>query len=121
MESYAVRVAMTDLPVRRRGECTSVPVPVDEDRARRVADLCRALADPTRLSIVACLWRATEPVCICDLTATFDLSQPTISHHVARLKRAGLVESHKSGVWIYYELRRDLGAETTRVLEALLG
>jgi ArsR family transcriptional regulator len=84
-----------------------------------VADLCRALADPTRLSIVACLWRATGPVCICDLTATFALSQPTISHHVARLKRAGLVESHKSGVWIYYELRHDLRPETARTLAVL--
>jgi ArsR family transcriptional regulator, arsenate/arsenite/antimonite-responsive transcriptional repressor len=118
---YAVSMAITELPVRRRGECCAIPLPVDGERAKHVADLCRALADPTRLSIMACLWQATEPVCICDLTATYDLSQPTISHHVAKLKQAGLVESHKAGVWVYYELRRELSAETRTTLGALLG
>ena len=113
-------MAITDLPVRRRGECSSVPIPVDEERARQVADLCRALADPTRLSIVACLWQATEPVCICDLTATFDLSQPTISHHMAKLKDAGLVESEKKGIWIYYRLRDKVPTRTRELLSRLL-
>jgi ArsR family transcriptional regulator len=56
---------------------------------------------------------------VCDFTATFDLGQPTISHHVARLKDAGLVETLKRGVWTFYTLRRDL-SETARATLALV-
>jgi ArsR family transcriptional regulator len=61
------------------------------------------------------------PVCICDFTAAFDLSQPTISHHMAMLKAAGLVESAKQGIWIYDRLRDDLPPATRTVLQSLLG
>jgi ArsR family transcriptional regulator, arsenate/arsenite/antimonite-responsive transcriptional repressor len=63
----------------------------------------RALADPTRVAIVNCLAAAAE-VCVCHLTATFDLSQPTISHHLKILREAGLVESTRRGTWAYYRL-----------------
>ena len=63
----------------------------------------RALADPTRVAIVNSL-SATEEVCVCNLTATFDLSQPTISHHLKILREAGLVESTRRGTWAYYRL-----------------
>lgn len=63
----------------------------------------RALADPTRVAIVNCLSAADE-VCVCNLTATFDLSQPTISHHLKILREAGLVESTRRGTWAYYRL-----------------
>ena len=95
-------------------------MPVDEAWAPATAALLKALADPTRLSMVMCLARAQAPVCICDFTATFDLGQPTISHHMARLKAAGLVESHKQGIWIYYRLRQDLAAGTAGLIKTLL-
>ncbi|MBO0836004.1 MAG: helix-turn-helix transcriptional regulator [Actinobacteria bacterium] len=85
-----------------------------------MADLLKALADPTRLSMVACLWEAREAVCICDFTATFALGQPTISHHMAKLRSAGLVEADKRGIWVYYRLRDDLAGTTVALLEALL-
>ena len=47
---------------------------------------------------------ATEPVCVCDFTAAFDLGQPTISHHLARLRDAGIVTSFKRGIWAFYQL-----------------
>ncbi len=51
---------------------------------------------------------AIEPICVCDFTAAFDLGQPTVSHHLAKLKDAGLVSSFKRGVWSFYRLRQDL-------------
>ena len=63
----------------------------------------KALADPTRVGIVNALASAEE-VCVCNLTATFDLSQPTISHHLKILREAGLVEATRRGTWAYYRL-----------------
>lgn len=63
----------------------------------------RALSDPTRVAIVNCLSSADE-VCVCNLTETFELSQPTISHHLKILREAGLVESSRRGTWAYYRL-----------------
>ena len=76
----------------------------------------KALADPTRVAIINSL-SAAEEVCVCNLTETFDLSQPTISHHLKVLRDAGLVESSRRGTWAYYrlvpeavqELRQTLG------------
>jgi DNA-binding transcriptional ArsR family regulator len=95
-------------------------MPVDQAWAEEAAGLLKALADPTRLSMVACLWQARAPVCICDFTATFDLSQPTISHHMGKLKGAGLIESEKRGIWIYYRLRDDLSPSITALIGTLL-
>ena len=63
----------------------------------------KALADPTRVGIVNRLAVAGE-VCVCDLTEAFELSQPTISHHLRILRQAGLVESRSRGTWAYYRL-----------------
>ncbi len=63
----------------------------------------KALADPTRVAIVNRLAAADE-VCVCDLTAAFDLSQPTVSHHLRVLREAGLVESSRRGTWAFYRL-----------------
>src|SRR3954453_3563413 len=74
--------------------------------AAELAALFKALADPTRVAIVNRLAAAPE-VCVCDLTATFELSQPTISHHLRLLREAGLVESERRGTWGYYRLVPD--------------
>jgi ArsR family transcriptional regulator len=58
------------------------------------------LGHPTRLSILATLLRSPAPAWICDFAAPYEFSQPTISHHMAKLKAAGLVESHKDGIWV---------------------
>jgi ArsR family transcriptional regulator len=71
--------------------------------AERLAARFRALADPTRVAIVNRLAQADE-TCVCDLTAAFDLSQPTISHHLKVLREAGLVESSRRGTWAYYRV-----------------
>jgi ArsR family transcriptional regulator len=88
--------------------------------AEETAELMKALSDPTRLTMVASLAKARAPICICDFTAGLGLSQPTISHHMARLKEAGLVESEKRGIWIYYRLRDKLPTATRKLLSNLI-
>ena len=113
-------MAVKPLPmVRERGVCCALPV-VKEAWAEQRAELMKALADPNRLTILASLWKADAPVCICDFTAGLDVSQPTISHHMAKLKDAGLVESEKRGIWIYYRLRDKMPTETRKLLSQLL-
>src|SRR5919108_646363 len=83
-------MALQEIPVvRQRGECCALPA-VDGDWAEQTATLMKALADPTRLTMISALWKAKSPVCICDFTADRQLSQATISHHMAKLKDAGL-------------------------------
>jgi ArsR family transcriptional regulator len=105
--------------LRERGVCCVLPV-VKERWAEQRAELMKALADPTRLTMVASLWKAESPICICDFTAGLGLTQPTISHHMARLKQAGLVDSEKRGIWIYYRLRDKLPTETRKLLSQVV-
>ena len=113
-------MALKTLPVvRQRGVCCGLPE-VDEDWAEQTASLMKALADPTRMTMVASLWKTAAPICICDFTAGLELSQPTISHHMAKLKEAGLVDSDKRGLWTYYRLRTDLPSATRKLLAGLI-
>jgi ArsR family transcriptional regulator len=113
-------MATTEVPVRQKGMCCELELPADRGWAVENARLLKALADPTRLAMIWCLRRAEAPVCICDFTATFDLGQPTISHHMGKLRAAGLVESEKRGLWIYYRLRDDLAQTTVRLIDTLV-
>jgi ArsR family transcriptional regulator len=109
-----------ELPVvRQRGVCCALPVEVDGAWAERTSELLKALADPTRLGMVLALRGAAAPVCICDFTEAYGLTQPTISHHMARLNAAGLVESEKRGLWVYYRLREELPASVLSLLDAV--
>ena len=104
---------------RERGVCCAPARPLRSAKVAQLSETLKALADPTRLEMVSILKAADEPVCVCDFTATFDLSQPTVSHHMARLREAGIVECEKRGIWAFYRLRRDLPAATRRIIEAL--
>jgi len=94
MKSIAVLPAICCSP-----ETEALTVPERNELAARF----KALADPTRVAIINSLSAADE-VCVCSLTDTFDLSQPTISHHLKILREAGLVESSRRGTWAYYRL-----------------
>jgi ArsR family transcriptional regulator len=112
---------MTAVPLeRRRGICCDIPVHADPDWAESTAAILKALADRTRLSMLAALRSAVEPVCICDFTVAYGLSQPTVSHHMAKLRDAGLVEASKHGIWIYYRLRRGLEPAVESLIEVVL-
>jgi ArsR family transcriptional regulator len=117
---YDPSMAVKELPmVRQRGICCGLPN-VDATWAEETAGLMKALADPTRLTMVASLWKSEEPICICDFTGGLELSQPTISHHMAKLKEVGLVESEKRGIWVYYRLSADLAPATRKLLSMLI-
>jgi ArsR family transcriptional regulator len=94
---------MQSLPVLQPICCGSDAPPLAPEVATDLAGRFRALADPTRVAIVNRLSGADE-LCVCDLTATFELSQPTISHHLKILREAGLVEASRRGTWAYYRL-----------------
>jgi len=76
------------------------------EQAARVTGLLKALADPIRLRLMS-LIAAVDEACVCDLTAPFDVSQPTISHHLRVLREAGLVDSERRGTWVWYRARRE--------------
>jgi ArsR family transcriptional regulator, arsenate/arsenite/antimonite-responsive transcriptional repressor len=82
--------------------------PLSAEQAEQVAPLLKALADPVRLRLMS-LVASHEggEACVCDLNDAFDLSQPTISHHMKVLHEAGLVDRDKRGVWVYYRARTD--------------
>ena len=109
----------TELPARERGICCEVDLALPSAEAEDLASVLRALGDPTRLQIVLTLRGASAPICICDFTAKLDLSQPTISHHMARLREAGLVEVSRRGIWAYYRLRSHLPAKVAALIATL--
>ena len=94
---------MKTLPVITPMCCGPDTPPMSATAAEQLADQFKALADPTRVAIVNRL-AALPEVCVCDLTAAFDLSQPTISHHLRVLREAGLVAASKRGTWSFYRL-----------------
>jgi len=96
-----------------------VPIARDgmsESDAEATATLFKALADPHRVRVVNLLAVSGESVCVCDLTETLGLSQPTVSFHMKKLVDAGLLEREQRGVWAYYSLRLDAARRIGEVL-----
>ena len=92
--------------------------PLTMEQAEQVTPLLKALADPVRLRLISLIAsHKGGEACICDLNDAFDLSQPTISHHMKVLHEAGLVDRDKRGVWVYYRIRPQALAS----LAALIG
>ncbi len=88
---------------------------LDADQAAAVAPVFKALGDPVRLRLASIIASKGE-ACVCDLTCDFDLSGPTISHHLRVLREAGLVDCQRRGTWVHYWIR----PETLRRLGLLL-
>jgi ArsR family transcriptional regulator, arsenate/arsenite/antimonite-responsive transcriptional repressor len=77
--------------------------PMSQAQADQIVPLVKALADPVRLRLMSLVASHEDgEACICDLNPAFDLSQPTISHHLKVLHEAGLLDREKRGVWVYY-------------------
>lgn len=72
--------------------------------AEQLIEIVKALGDPVRLQIVDVLKRHGQPVCVCDLQPLFDITQPTLSHHLKRLREAGLVRVERRQQWAFYSL-----------------
>jgi ArsR family transcriptional regulator, arsenate/arsenite/antimonite-responsive transcriptional repressor len=89
--------------------------PLSSDQADRISPLLKALADPVRLRLLSLVASHQDgEACVCDLNDAFELSQPTISHHLKVLHDSGLLDRSKRGVWVYYRVNTqalaDVGA-----------
>lgn len=107
------------LEVHGQGCCDPVPVQLPEGTGEEVK-LLAAMADATRLQIVAMLAGQSEPLCVCEIQPHFDLGQPTVSHHLKVLRDARLVTSEKRGLWVYYSLDRARLEQAASYLNSLL-
>jgi ArsR family transcriptional regulator, arsenate/arsenite/antimonite-responsive transcriptional repressor len=90
---------------RASGErcCDPVVYPdVQREHAVRMAAVAKALGDPIRLQLVDVLRSHAGKVCVCELVPLFDVAQPTLSHHLNKLRQAGIVDSERQGLWAYY-------------------
>ncbi len=101
----SVDLHLTPKTKRPAGErcCEPVVYPdVDRAQARRMAEVAKALGDPIRLQLVDVLRRHAGKVCVCELVPLFEISQPTLSHHLKRLRDAAIIDSERRGLWAYY-------------------
>jgi ArsR family transcriptional regulator len=107
IQAGQLHVIPVDDSLAAAGEC-SIPLvrePVGEAAAAGLAQVFRALGDPVRLRLVSLIGaHQGGEACVCDLTAAFDLTQPTISHHLKVLREAGIIDSERRGTWVYYRL-----------------
>ena len=104
---------LTLTPVETVARCSPLMTePISVEAAERVVPLLKALADPVRLRLLSLVAsHAGGEACVCDLTDAFDLSQPTISHHLKVLHETGLLDRSKRGVWVYYQVREEALAD----------
>ena len=101
----AVDLELAPKQKRSAGEpcCQPVVYPdVERVEAERMAAIAKALGDPIRLQLVDVLRKHAGKVCVCELVPLFDVSQPTLSHHLKVLREAGIVDSERRGLWAYY-------------------
>ena len=98
--------------------CEPVVYPdVERDHAVRMAEVAKALGDPIRLQLVDVLRKHAGMVCVCELVPLFDVGQPTLSHHLKKLREARLVDSERRGLWAYYYVVPDAMKELSAWLK----
>ena len=104
----AVDLELAPKTTRPAGQpcCEPVVYPdVERAQAIRMAEVAKALSDPIRVQLVDVLRKHAGKVCVCELVPLFDISQPTLSHHLKKLREAGIVDSERRGLWAYYYVR----------------
>lgn len=113
--------SLTLTPVETVACCSPLlSSPMPPDTAAQVAPLLKALADPVRLRLLSLVAaHADGEACVCDLNDAFELSQPTISHHLKVLHDVGLLDRDKRGTWVYYRVRAEVLADVAALLGGL--
>lgn len=125
MERHELKNVKTVTPAGENNEACCVPTLIEPalgaKQARKAADIFNALADPTRLTILSLIARSERgEACVCDLTASFNMGQPSISHHLKILKDADLIQGDKRGKWVYYSLVSGRDEEIKGLLDTIL-
>ena len=93
---------------RPAGCCAKVSTtPLPDAEAERLAHIAKALSDPNRIRILHLLAGQDGPLCACDVVDHLELSQPTVSHHLGKLKKAGLINAERRGLWMFYSISSD--------------
>lgn len=88
------------------------------EHAEQLALLLKAVADPTRLQLLALIENSNDQQsCVCDLTEPLQLSQPTVSHHLKVLTDAGILTREKRGTWVWYRLDQDRWAKLAELFK----
>ena len=91
--------------------------PLSADQSIELARLFKAMGDPVRLRLMSLIAsHEGGEACVCDLTDVFDLSGPTISHHLKVLREAGLITGERRGTWVYYRILPDALRQLSAVL-----
>lgn len=92
--------------------------PIGRPEAQQIAALLKAIADPTRLQLIAYINASqNEEACACNLTGPLGLSQPTLSHHLKVLTEAGLIEREKRGTWVWYRINQPRWQQIAKLFE----
>ena len=107
------------LPIAATDACCSplAREPLREDQAVELARLFKAIADPVRLRLLSLIAsHAGGEACVCDLTGAFELTGPTISHHLKVLRESGLITGERRGTWVYYRVHPEVLARLSAVL-----
>jgi ArsR family transcriptional regulator len=110
---------------RAAAEACAIPLirePIDETAAAGLVQVLKALADPVRLRLVSLIGaHQGGEVCVCELTTAFELTQPTISHHLKVLREAGIIDCERRGTWVFYWLVPAALERVTALLTAPAG
>jgi ArsR family transcriptional regulator len=117
----AVDLELAPKQKRPKGEpcCEPVAYPdIERAQAERMGHVAKALGDPIRMQLVDVLRKHAGKVCVCELVPLFDLSQPTVSHHLKVLRDAGIVGSERQGLWAYYYVNPDAVEELSAWLRS---
>ncbi|MBY6412329.1 helix-turn-helix transcriptional regulator [Rhodococcus sp. BP-252] len=104
--------------------CPTEPVrdPLGRDEASTLASAFKVLGDPVRLRLLSVIAaQAGGEACVCDISPSFDVSQPTISHHLKVLRDNGFVTSERRGTWVYYRIVPSALTQLTSLLTELAG
>ena len=109
---------LTLTPVETVACCSPLMAqPLSTEQAEQMAPLLKALADPVRLRLLSLVAAHAEvEACVCDLNDAFDLSQPTISHHLKVLHEVGLLDRSKRGTWVYYRIKAEVLADVAGLI-----
>ena len=97
--------------------CVPVGTPsLGDDEAEATAQVFKALGDPARVKILSLVATADEAVCACEFTPALGLSQATVSHHLNKLTRVGLLEREQRGKWAYFSLNPEAAGQLSNIV-----